>query len=498
MMQQPGGVIRFPRWRPDLAPINGGGLTIINALPKADGYAAAVGPVVVAPDALVDKPLLLVAARASDGTTTPLAFCSTRTYRSTLTAWIPCDGSVMSSHSWDAVIYGDTMYAVNGGPAPLQKVDLLSGASFSPVDVPNGMTGRSIAIVADFLMLFYIVEISGTRRWPFRAQWSGIQRPESFIPSKQLQSDFQDFNDIGELMKGTGGEFGMVLGSKGLARMDYIGAPDIFKITTLENNIGCEFANTVIRSGDKVVWWSKLGWRMSSGGPSVAIGNDKCDRWFRERINRAGADNISTTILPDEEIAVWSFPTLNSGSGEPDELLYYDFNANEFSMGRSALQIIGSSVQGSPLTDDPTQPPDNLPSDEVLTDSYPNLLTDGFGDNQSFPAAIVGGRLCRLDRGALPAVFRTQETRFGAPGQKSTLLRFASLVHGAEPAVARVLTREQQGEEAYQEGPDLHPLKGRYKTRRKAHYHVVELTQPGNFQRAVGIEVIEVVTGMGS
>ena len=490
-------ILRFPEWRPDIAPIDGGGLTIVNALPKADGYTAAVGPVVVAPDVLVDRPLLLTAARASDGTTTPLAFCSTKTYRSTLTSWIPCDGSAMPSQEWDAVIYGDRMYAVNGGPAPLQRINLLSGAAFSPVDTPNGMTGRSIAIVADFLMMFYIVELNGARRFPYRAQWSGLQRPESFTPSKQTQADYQDFSDIGELRKGTGGEFGMVLGSNGLARMDYIGAPDVFKIKTIEVEIGCEYPKTVIRSGDKLVWWSKKGWRMSSGGPSIGIGNDKCDQWFRERVNKAGAQNISTTMLPDEEIAIWSFPTLNSGSGQPDEFLYYDFTANKFAMGRNHVDIIGTSVQGSPLTDDPTQPPDNLPSNVALTDNYPDLLTDGFGDNDAFPAAIVGGRLCRLDRGAGTAIFRTQEVRLGNPGQKTTLVRFGSIIHGAQTATARVLTRDMQGNEAYTVGPDLQPKSGRYKTRAKGHYHVVEITQPGNFERAVGIEIIEVSADRG-
>lgn len=491
-------LIRFPEWRPDIAPLDGGGLTVVNALPKSDGYCAAYGPSVINPGVLTDRPLLLVAAKSSDGTTTPLAFCANKTYRASLSGWNVCDGSVLNSTSWDAVAWGDSLYCVNGGPAPLQKVNLLSGAGFTPVDTPNGLTGRSIAVIADFLAIFYIVELNGARVWPYRGQWSGIQRPESFAPSKVTQADYQDFQDIGQIRRGTGGEFGLVLGSNGLARMDYIGPPDIFRISTLENNIGCDIPQTVIRSGDKVIWWSRVGWRISSGGPSSAIGNDVCDRWFRERLRTAGVGRISTTVLPNEEIAVISFPSTNSNSDDPDEILYYDFATNKFSPGKwqEPVQCIGRSVQASPLTDDDLQPPDNMPSSGMLTDDY-QILTDGFGDNEDFPAAIVGGKLARLDKGANVAILRTPEVRLGQSGQKTTLLRFEAMVHGAQAAEATVYARDTQADPVYRSVSGLQPLKGRYKTRVKAHYHAIELKQLGDFERAIGVDIIETVQDGG-
>ena len=50
------------------------------------------------------------------------------------------------------------------------------------------------------------------------------------------------------------------------------GPPAVFQFRNLETDIGCELCRSIVQAGNRTAWWSRRGWRMSTGGPSQPIG----------------------------------------------------------------------------------------------------------------------------------------------------------------------------------------------------------------------------------
>jgi hypothetical protein len=486
-------VIRFPRWRPDQAPLNQGeGATVAeNVLPAADGYGPAPAVNVIGSAVLPDVPSLLYAGRASDGTMTPLCFARAATYRHTIGAWQPVDGSTsLSGDRWEVARWGDALYAVNGVD-PIQKIDLLAGGTFTRVaDTPDGLTADHIAVVGEFLFLANVSTNARNARFPYRFRWSGIQRPERWSfsdPRATIQADQQDWTDIGELRGLVGGEYGLGLGEDGLVRIDYIGPPDLFKFATIETGFGLAWRNTLLKIGERAVWWSKRGWRISAGGPSEPIGLGKVDRWFADRVKPGSEGRISALLLPDTTVAGWSYVSRFTPDGDPDEVLWYDWLLNEWTMSSARVQVVGYAETATPTTDDAELPFGPGVGPSTPTDEVP-LLTDGWLGGVAFPAAIVDGRLAKLG-GQAPARVENPEICFSDVGRSSRLRSLVPLVHGAGGVAVDVRVRDQLAAENYRQHLDRRPeTNGRVQVNAVGRYHTVALRVEPPFKKIIGFD----------
>ncbi len=477
--------LAFAEWLPDLSPQSPGVRHIRNLLPEPDGWGPMPVPVPGGSAVgLVGVPSLLYFARGASGTAWVIAATATTVYRATSSSFISLGGGFSAAVPWQAEIWGDTLYLVNGHD-PVQRLQLSGAASVETVPgLPEQVTGRYIAVVGDFLMLAYVVEQGGGQSWPFRVKWSGLGRPESFRLDPVIQSDQQDVADIGEIRGIVGGEYGLILGERGLARCDYVGPDAIWAFRTLEVEIGCQYPATLVRAGDRALWWSAVGWRMSTGGPSVAIGYGKVDEFFQRNLISQDAGEISAAVSMRKQVALWAFP----GAGGHKELLAYHWGLSRWGYGiPGALDVLGRAGVADVFTDDPSVA-------DILTDdpSIAELLTDAAGDDQAFTAALAGGKLCTMQPAAATVYEAEVAEKALVPGSRAKITRLRPMLDGGPTDVtAKIITRERQDSEATVETPTLRqePSSGSIAANCSARFHRPRLSWSGPFARASGVEV---------
>jgi hypothetical protein len=395
------------------------------------------------------------------------------------------------SQPWSVAQYGALLYAVNGVD-PIQRLSIESGTVEDVPDLPLlNLTAKSIAVVREFVVIGDVFWNDGVSREPQLVRWSGIRRPESWArDASGTQADQAFMSDIGNVQAVVGGAFGLILGTEGLKRMDYQGPPIPFRFETLETDIGCELSRSVVKVGDKVFWWSRRGWRMSTGGPSEPIGVGKVDNFFRRRMNFGSPPGrLSALALPDQPVVLWAYVSVDSPDDWADEVLAYNYERGWWTRGRFHCQVLGTAGQPSPVTDDPATWPTEF------TDEYDGL-TDGINAVRLFPAAMARGYLCGLQTDyTTPGEFVTTEREI-TPGRTTRVTRVLPLVHAAPYCDVEVLSRDtQKDDQVRTRGPfGASKLSGTVPCLATGRYMRFHLITPG-YQRAQGVQLLEFSDG---
>lgn len=432
-------ILPFDEWRPDLAPLSPGVETALNCLPVADGYVPMPIPVVAGPAGIEGIPQLLVANRSVNGAVGTFCLTDGRIYRLLSGSWQPIGLPTYAGQTpWAAARYGGSLYAVNGRD-PIQRLDIEGGAVGEFPTPETALTGSSVAVVREFVVIGDVRTDRAQTRQPQTVRWSGNRRPETWEKDAAgTGADEAFMSDIGYVMGLVGGQFGLVLGQDGLRRMDFQGPPIPFRFETLETGVGCELARSIIKAGDNAYWWSKRGWRVSNGGPSQPIGVDKVDRYFRTRCDFDASERLMSAVnLPDDPIIMWAYVTRDSVDGVPDEVLAYNTEVGRWTRGRISLQVFGTAGSSVPVTDDPGSAPTEF------TDQFSGL-TDGVSATRTFPAVVRGGRLHSLQQdGSLEAEFTTSEVE-PVEGRIAKVTRALPLVHQCADCDMSVQVRDTQ------------------------------------------------------
>jgi len=485
----------FEEWAPDNAPLTGGAVLVEGVLPATDGYAPLPLPVVQGPAGAPGNPSLLFAATTPDGLAVPLAFGRSAIARATSSSWVDVGraGGYSAATPWDAVRWADLVLAVDGAD-PLQSYVIGAGAF---ADVPDavangGTTGAFVDTVFEFIVTADERQDGGATRFPSRVRWSGYQRPLLWTPSPATQSGWVDRPRIGRITGLTGGTFGLVLGEDGLDRMDYVGLPSVWQFSTLETDIGCSVPGSVVKAGDVTYWYSRRGWRASSGGPSQPIGHGKVDTWTRDQLDPDATDRMSAVALPREQCVLWSFVSHASPDGGPDQWLVYHWAEKRWTRAAVATEVLGRAATPDVFTDD-----DVIPGLQPITDDPLNdQLTDSFGGASVVqPAALVGGSLAVIQ--VTPGVVARLITKEQAliPGRRAKVTRLQPLVDGVAGGLSGyVETRDDQAMSTTRRlGPYVREVDGSLAANAAGRFHRFELQLVTPFQKAMGVVVSEVV-----
>lgn len=477
-------MLPLDEWRPDLAPLSPGSEAALNVLPAADGYVPLPMPVFRGPGGLAGTCSWLMVVITGDGLSIPFAFTSSGIFQAGGTGWIEVSRTpgYEATLGWNAVQWGDQVFAVNGK----DTVQLSGGGTFGDVaGRTDGLGSRYIAIVGDFLVLASVYDHALANQYPLRVQWSGRLRPAMLDPDLVIQSGYVDRPSIGRIQGITGGEYGLILGEEGLDRMDYVGPPAIWQFRTLETDIGCELARSVVQAGDKVFWWSRRGWRMSQGGPSRPIGLGKVDEWTRARVDFERGANMTATALLRQGAVIWSFVSRDNNGSVPDECLAYSWEHDRWTRGQFAVECLGRQAAPSIMTDDPTW---SATFGATTDDS--NAITDAVQGGRPFAAAVVDGGLHALQvKSGVAVECITTETQL-LPGQRALVSRLRPLVHGAVEVSAYSQTREMQTDERLRtKGPYGLEHDGSMSCHHAARFHRFRLVVRTPFSKIQAMEI---------
>ena len=269
--------IPFGEWLPDLPDHLNPGATIASGVyPAANSYKPWKATNNISGTALDSQCKGGISAKDVDSNSYTFAGTQTKLYQ--------LDGTTLSNVSksgnytggademWDFTVFGNHVVAANGVDAP-QVFTLGSSSLFANLGgSPPIFTFSNV--IRDFL---FTGRISTAKN---RVQWSGINDIETWT-SGTKQSDYQDLADGGEVTGITGGEYGYIFQENAITRVDYVGAPTIFRFSTISKNRGAIYAKSIVQVGNRVFFYAQDGFFEISGDQIKAIGQHKVNASFQ-------------------------------------------------------------------------------------------------------------------------------------------------------------------------------------------------------------------------
>lgn len=346
-------MIPFGEWMPDQPDhMNQGLITATNVIPAAGGYRAMKGTVAISNSA-DDRIRGIFSVKDNNGDVTLFAGDAGKLYTfnagtSNLDDKSKAGGyNLVGAERWRFVQFGDIAIAAGGVDEELQYWDV--NASTIWADVTGAPKADFIAVVRDFVWTANIDEGSG--RKPMRVKWSGFGDYTSWTAGTD-QSDFQDLPDAGQITGLVGGEYATILCEKAIFRATYTGLPLVFQFDKVESVRGCRLAGSVCNYGHLTFFLADNGFHMFDGQKATPIGNEKIDKFFENDFNSAYQNRVSASVDPLNQIAVWSYPSQASNSGQPDTILIYNYSLNRWSLAKTPTDFVAPLFSSSYTVDD--------------------------------------------------------------------------------------------------------------------------------------------------
>jgi hypothetical protein len=345
----------------------------------------------------------------------------------------PADGT------WQFAQFGSLAIAVNGVDPP-QKFDLTVGTNFSALG-GSPPVASFIAIVRDFVLLG---RLGST---PQRIQWSGLNNAEApWVSDLSTQADLQDLPDGGNVTGLVGGEYGLIFQESAVRRMTYEGAPVVFRLDKIANDIGASVSGSVAGLLDMAFFLHKSGFYMVQGGQTVTpIGRGKVDKTFWAEFDETNQFRCSSAIDPVRGLYVVAYPA-NGSNGTPNRLLIYNWRSQRWSRAILACELVfgGVSQQGYTLEQldafgDGTVDGLPYPLDSSFWSGTVSLLLFGF-DTSHKSGSFSGA--------SLDATVETSEFNPGN-GKRSVIRSCRPLIDGGAPAIAVGARETQQAAVSY-------------------------------------------------
>jgi hypothetical protein len=470
--------IAYGPWEPDKAPHMSPSLVeAINVLPVAGAYAPFPAFVPLAGATLPGPAKGFFAAPLADGRPIVYAATSDTIYRVN-------SGSLSTAYSspgqaganWSFAKFEGRVIAVNPYSAPLGAVP---GASFVPLGGSPSPAHVCAVVEKNFLVLGNLVADGVDGAVPNRVRWSGFINPGTWGTNVGTQADFEDMPDEGgPVVAITGRETGTVFQRKAIVRMQYVGSPDVFAFTTVEQGRGAISTGAVVDIGNIVFFIADDGFFAWDGTTALPIGGGKVDRWFNERVDHNRLDSIVGGFDPVSRCVFWAFP--EQGQSSPSMMIAYSLVDGRFSQVSVAMQQIGASAT-LPMT------LEQMPKPDTFIGSFDD---PAYAGGRPYLAGIDAlGRYGTFSGLPLASTITTGDWQ-SSPGQRTFVQGVRPLIDCSAVTMA-VGARAQEGADAVAwNSPVSLGVDGSCPQRIDARYVRYRQATPANqnWTRAVGIE----------
>jgi len=335
-------VLAFPPYSPDISDYqNNTTQTVLNVLPRLDGYGPAPGLLALS-SALAAACRGFFYARNSDGTITVFAGTSTKLYKMSNTDFTWSDVSqgagaysaLPATGNWSFAQFNNFVIAVQANINP-QVFDLTISTAFADLG-GSPPQAAYVSIVNRFLVLSGLAGANNTR-----IQWSGLNATTTWT-SGVNSSDFQDLPDGGTVRGIAGGEYGVIFQDGSIRRMTYApGSPLIFVIDRVSLDDGMFAPYSLVWAGDKIFFCSPQGFKMLVPGAfPQPIGKERVDRTFFADLDTGNLQLFQGAHDPRASRVFWAYKSVNGSTGLWDKVLVYDYAIDKWSI----LQISGEYI----------------------------------------------------------------------------------------------------------------------------------------------------------
>ncbi len=379
---------------------------------------------------------------------------------------------------WEYAQWADTLVATNYADA-VQTISL-GGTNFSAL-AGSPPKARHIAVVRDFLVLGNVDD--GTQ-YPNRVQWSGINNNETWTPSLNTLSDYQDLvGDGGWVQKIVGGEFGLVFTERSIHRMTFAGYPTVFQFDEIEKARGAFAAQSVVKFGSVVFYLSDDGFYATTGsGESIPIGDGRIDRFFLNDLDAFYAYRVNAAVDPINKIVMWAYPGAGNTGGRPNKIILYNFVRKKWSIVEVETEVLPRFASDGYSLDEL----DAITTDlDALTPSLDSRVWTGGA--QVLAAYDSSHQLATFSGIAMDATVETMETQHFS-GSRAHVTGVRPLVDGGTSTVTVGSRNLLSGSESFGSAASQNSS-GVCPVRSNARYQRYRISTTGAFNFIQGVEV---------
>lgn len=364
--------IPYGEWLPDLPDhLNPGALSAKNCIAGVASYRGFKG-LSAFTNALDNACLGAFSLKSKAGTIFNFASDVAKLYELTDVTWDNVSkAGGYAAIRWEFARFGDRVIAVDIADQA-QFFDLGSSTLFAdlPEDTGNAPNARHVGVIRDFLVFGNVDD--GVAR-PNRVTWSGFNNSQQWAPSAATQAGSQDLKaEGGDVMRIVGGDVGIIFQESAITRMAYVGPPVIFRFDDLERSRGTVASDSVAWNGSQVFYYAEDGFYMMdmrTGGPSVPIGANRVDQFFKDNAATDEIVNMVSVINRPENLVMWSFKSSGS-SPINDRMLMYNWESDRWSNAEvDVQQLVESHTEGLTLDELDTPLPAGIDIDSISVDS---------------------------------------------------------------------------------------------------------------------------------
>ena len=328
--------INLGEWTPDQPGISGSLTVATNVVPQQVGY----GPFPSAStySSAASQTLLSSFAGIYGATTVLFAGGSTKLFKfndlTTALTDVSKAGSYTSTDGWEFAQFGNVVIAANNKNV-LQAWNLSSSSLFADLSA-SAPTAKFVTVIRDFVVAANI----GAGTNPNKVQWSDLSDETDWVSGSTSQSDFQEMEDGGNITGLTGGEFGLVLMERAIARMTYSGSPFFFQFDVISKGLGCIESGSVTQYGQTTFFLSDNGFYACNGQTLEPIGAEKVDRFFLTDADQTALSQMSATIDPLRKLVVWEYRDNN----QENALLIYNWQVKRWSYATTDADYLSTAA----------------------------------------------------------------------------------------------------------------------------------------------------------
>ena len=484
-------MITLGEWLPDQPDTQNAGVTVAkNVIPAAQGYRS-MNDFIAYSEAATAKIKGIFAAKDADGNAKLFAGDEGKLYlhNSGTNALDDISKSgtpaydLSSSEFWRFTQFGNDVIAVGGIGEEPQKFTLGTDSVFSNL---GGTPPKAdfIATVRDFVWVANLD--SGSGRQPFRCQWSAFNDADSWT-SGTNQSDFQDLPDSGAITGLVGGEYCTILTERAIYRATYAGLPLVWQFDKIDSQRGCAFSGSVCNIGSMVFYLADDGFYSFNGQQSQPIGSEKVNDFFINDFDSNYEERMTAAVDPINEVAMWSYTSTQSPTGQPDKILIYNYVLNKWALAEIEADLLAPMFTAGYTTE-------SLANIDTLVDNLDQVV-----DSRQFTGGqyIFGGayddKIYSFTGSPLAATIETGEAALSA-GSHSLVNRLY-VYHENGSVTAEIGTRNTQTATPSYSSASSPNDDGFVPTRASGRYHRARLNFSGNWSKAQGIDIEATKTG---
>lgn len=475
-------MIELGEWLPDQADIMNPGVTVAtNVLPALKGYHS-MSDFVPYSNAATGTIKGIFAAKDTASNTKLFAGDATKLYLHNATTNNLDDISkvggytLTNSEKWRFVQFGNYAICSGGIGETLQSFQMGSSSVFA--DLTNAPKSDFLAVVRDFVWTANVD--TGSGRIPYRCQWSGFNDITSWTPGVD-QADFQDLPDSGAITGLVGGEYCTILTERAVYRATYTGPPLIWQFDKVVSERGCAFSGSVCNSGNLVFFLASDGFYAFDGQKTSPIGSERVNEFFLRDFDSNYDYRLTASVDPLNEVAMWSYTSTQSPTGQPDKIIMYNYVLNKWSLAEIEADLLaplfssGYTVEGL----------DNLSA--TIDGLSSQLDSRFFKGGQYFFGGAYGDKIYTFSGAPIVGTIETGEAPLSM-GKHSIVTRAYPYYENGDVTVA-VGTRDTQTA-THSYGSATAPNDdGFVPLRSQGRYHRAKLVLSNGWSKVIGLDV---------